>query len=68
MGLDIEKNYSSAVAHNAGKLDLTDLDLEIDVADIDQYPNEQYALLRKRGLGTSDSSILLGASMPARQE
>lgn len=62
MGLDIEKNYSSAVAHNAGKLDLTDLDLEIDVADIDQYPNEQYALLRKRGLGTSDSSILLGVN------
>ena len=40
MGLDIEKNYSSAVTHNAGKLDITDLALEIDVADIDQYPNE----------------------------
>ena len=62
MGLDIEKNYSSAVTYNAGKLDLTDLNLEIDVADIDQYPNEQYALLRKRGLGTSDSSILLGVN------
>lgn len=62
MGLDIEKNYSSAVTHNAGKLDLTTLNLEIDVADIDQYSNEQYALLRKHGLGTSDSSILLGVN------
>lgn len=47
---------------NYGKLNISNLDLVIDVADIDQYPNEQYALLRKRGLGTSDSSILLGVN------
>lgn len=44
--------------YNYGKLDISQLDLNIDVPDIDQYENEQYALLRKHGLGTSDSSIL----------
>lgn len=47
---------------NAGTLDLSELDLEIDIANIDQYPNEEYALLRKNGLGTSDSSIVLGVN------
>lgn len=40
-------------------LDLTNTPLAIDVPDIDQLPNEQYALLRKNGLGTSDASIVL---------
>lgn len=44
---------------NAGKLDLSQLDIEIDIENIDQYPNKEYALLRKNGLGTSDSSIVL---------
>lgn len=47
---------------NAGKLDLSELDLEIDIANIDQYENKDYALLRKNGLGTSDSSIVLGVN------
>ena len=47
---------------NAGVLDLSELDIEVDIANIDQYPNEQYALLRKNGLGTSDSSIVLGVN------
>lgn len=47
---------------NAGTLDLNNLNIEIDIANIDQYPNEQYALLRKNGLGTSDSSIVLGVN------
>lgn len=50
------------VNDNAGVLDLSELDIEIDIANIDQYPNEQYALLRKNGLGTSDSSIVLGVN------
>lgn len=50
------------VNDNAGVLDLSELDIEVDIADIDQYPNEQYALLRKNGLGTSDSSIVLGVN------
>lgn len=49
-------------AFNAGKLDLSELDIEIDIANIDQYPNKDYALLRKNGLGTSDSSIVLGVN------
>ena len=47
---------------NAGVLDLSQLPLEIDVAEIDQYPNETYALMRKNGLGTSDSSALLNVN------
>ena len=47
---------------NSAKLDLSELNMSIDIADIDQYPNEQYALLRKNGLGTSDSSIILGVN------
>lgn len=60
--LDIEKNYSAAVDYNAGRLDLSQLDIVIDVARIDEFPNEQYALLRKHGLGTSDSSIICGVN------
>ena len=47
---------------NAGVLDLSELDLEVDIANIDQYENKDYALLRKNGLGTSDSSIVLGVN------
>lgn len=47
---------------NAGILDLSELDLEVDIANIDQYENKDYALLRKNGLGTSDSSIVLGVN------
>lgn len=44
--------------YNYDELDLSQLDIEIDVKHIDKYPNEQYALLRKHGLGTSDSSAI----------
>lgn len=47
---------------NAGTLDLSELDLEVDISNIDQYKNQDYALLRKNGLGTSDSSIILGVN------
>ena len=57
----IVDSYQSEGGVNA-KLDLSQLDLIIDVPDIDKYPNEQYAMLRKRGLGTSDSSILCGVN------
>lgn len=50
------------INENAGVLDLSELDIEVDISNIDQYPNEQYALLRKNGLGTSDSSIVLGVN------
>ena len=62
MGLDIEKKYSEDTGYDYEPLDLSQLDLEIDVAHIEQYPNEQYAILRKHGLGTSDSSIVCGVN------
>lgn len=43
-------------------LDLTNTPLTVDVINIDALPNEQYAMLRKNGLGTSDSSIVLGVN------
>ena len=53
---------SQITANNAGTLDLEGLPLYIDVEHIDEYQNEIYALIRKHGLGTSDSSILLGVN------
>lgn len=47
---------------NSGILDLSELDIVVDIANIDQYENQDYALLRKNGLGTSDSSIVLGVN------
>lgn len=55
MNFDVSKELT-------GALDLTDLPIHVDVANIDQYPNEQYALLRKNGLGGSDSSSILGVN------
>lgn len=48
--------------YNYDKLDLSQLKMEVDVADINQYENEVYALLRKRGLGTSDASAICGVN------
>lgn len=63
--VDFTQKYTSGfdfVDTNAGVIDVSELNIEVDVANIDQYPNEQYALLRKDGLGTSDSSIVLGVN------
>ena len=63
--VDFTQKYTAGFDYtddNAGVLDLSQLDIETDVFNIDQYPNEQYALLRKDGLGTSDSSIVLGVN------
>lgn len=43
-------------------LDLTNMPVEVAVKNIDSLPNEQYAMLRKDGLGGSDSSIILGVN------
>lgn len=43
-------------------LDLTTLPIAVDVADIDSVPNEEYAILRKNGLGGSDSSCVLNVN------
>lgn len=63
--VDFTQKYTSGFEfadENAGELDLTELPIQIDIANIDQYPNKEYALLRKNGLGTSDSSIVLGVN------
>ena len=43
-------------------LDLSYAKLKVDVANINLLPNEQYALHRRQGLGTSDSSVVLGVN------
>ena len=63
--VDFTQKYTSGfdfTDENAGVLDLSELDLEISIKDIDKYENQDYALLRKNGLGTSDSSIVLGVN------
>lgn len=63
--VDFTQKYTSGFDFsddNAGELDLTELPIEIDIANIDAYENKEYALLRKNGLGTSDSSIVLGVN------
>lgn len=69
MGMTIAEQYEWAKDNatqidelNAAPLDLTGLPIQVDVPNIDQLPNEQYALLRKNGLGCSDSSILTGVN------
>lgn len=63
--VDFTQKYTSGfdfTDENAGVLDLSELDLEVSISNIDQYENQDYALLRKDGLGTSDSSIVLGVN------
>lgn len=63
--VDTTQKYSWGASfedENAGILDLSELNIDIAVKNIDQYPNNEYALLRKEGLGTSDSSIVLGVN------
>ena len=60
----IEKRERAGLVqpNNDARLNLEGLPLVVDIAAIDQYPNEVYALLRKQGLGTSDSSAVLGVN------
>ena len=41
MGLDVEKKYSMETGYDYEPLDLSQLNIEIDVQHIEQYPNEQ---------------------------
>ena len=45
-------------SYDYDELDLSQLDIVVDVPKISELPNDQYAILRKHGLGTSDSSIV----------
>lgn len=56
----VSKNYEEK--YQRAELDLKRMPCDIYYANIDAVPNEQYALIRKNGLGGSDSSILLGVN------
>ena len=43
-------------------LDLKNLDLKVDVANIADVSNDEYIMLRRNGFGTSDSSVVLGVN------
>lgn len=69
MSMTIEQQYDWAKANfeeldkmNSDELDLSGLDIQVDVSNIDELPNEKYAILRKNGLGCSDSSTLVGVN------
>lgn len=58
MSIDIEEKVTMGSGYDYDHLDLSKLDLVMDVENISDYPNDVYAILRKHGLGTSDSSII----------
>lgn len=65
MGLDLNQkpnNPENYVDMEAGRLALKSTDLVIDVSYIDQFENNEYAMIRKGGLGASDSSTILGVN------
>lgn len=43
-------------------LELEGTRLEVAVANIDQYSNDEYIMLRRQGFGASDSSVILGVN------
>jgi len=43
-------------------LDLTGLPIVVDIANINLYSNDEYALARRDGFGASDSSVILGVN------
>lgn len=43
-------------------LELNELDLKVDVANIAEISNDDYIMSRRNGFGTSDSSIILGVN------
>lgn len=66
MTTDQDGDSRTAIAEEQSKeLDLTGLPIEVLVADIDsvlEKSNEEFALIRKQGLGGSDSSAVLGVN------
>lgn len=46
----------------SGEIDVTNLPIKIDVADMQSISNDEYIIYRRKGLGTSDSSIVLGVN------
>ena len=59
-----DKEAKNAIAgQTITGLDLTNTMLKIAVPNIDQYSNEEYALLRRHGFGASVSSILRGVKL-----
>ena len=45
-----------------GEIDITNLPIEIDIGDMQSISNDEYIMHRRKGLGTSDSSIVLGVN------
>lgn len=60
--MNIKYPEQKITQYNHDKLDISRIPAVVDVADIDQLPNDEYALLRKNGLGGSDSSSVLGVN------
>ena len=56
----LSENYEEK--YQRAELDTTRMPCSVYYANVDALPNDQYALLRKGGLGGSDSSIILGVN------
>lgn len=57
-----ERESEIASKLEEGQINLKGLPIEIDVADMQHITNDEYILHRRKGLGTSDSSIVLGVN------
>lgn len=58
-----QKNVNQAISTEQFEhLDLTGLPIEVAVANINLYSNEDYALARRVGIGASESSVVLGVN------
>lgn len=57
-----ERESEIASKLEEGQINLQGLPIEIDVADMQHITNDEYIMHRRKGLGTSDSSIVLGVN------
>lgn len=61
-GINEAEVNTAARVEQVKALDLTDLPIEIDIANIDKASKQDFALARRNGFGGSDSSVLVGVN------
>lgn len=58
----VEQEAEEADILESGEINLTNLPIEVDIEDMQTITNDEYIMHRRKGLGTSDSSIVLGVN------
>lgn len=52
----------AAEIKEVGHIDLTNLPITVDVLDMQAISNDEYIMYRRKGIGTSDASVILGVN------